>query len=64
MKAQGGERNAEKGTQIASLETENFRVQIVDDVAGVSLCGALKSEQSKYHEVTPIRLNLTFHLLF
>jgi len=26
------------------FQTKHFRVQLVDDVAGVSLCGALKSE--------------------
>lgn len=28
------------------FQTKHFRVQLVDDVAGVSLCGALKSELS------------------
>lgn len=31
-------------TTVPSIETRMFRVQLIDDVAGVSLCGALKSE--------------------
>lgn len=37
-----------------TIDTEFFRVQIIEDVAGVSLCGALKSESRDDYAVLAV----------
>jgi glycerol-3-phosphate dehydrogenase (NAD+) len=41
-----------------TIDTEFFRVQIIEDVAGVSLCGALKSESYDDYAIIAVILTL------